>query len=470
MLLSEGDNKAWTYTDETLYNESARALNAPLFHTSPDVQNIEGRCFDYTLVLDGDTRVTKNSLAQLMNVAAANPDRAILQPSIEMIAEDDQSLFMHIDKLRQEINAPITAALCTLMGRSGFYGKGLIQNRLYIRGVLGTRERPLEKVPIDVLSHDTFEAGALSPLYVNSVSLLEEPCSSYVTWNIREARWNRGELILSHYFFPQSFGRFFSWSMKTVREKAPTKLHLRYETRLDAAGAYIAHSALRQMVLKPTLAFYIVSRVWVKVHFYYPMIPLYLMIAIVIVLPKIPLVRRNNWYKVIFEMLTCVLQYSPEPIVGTFRVCTAIRAHICGTSGWVPQFKVEQDFAIKPALIASFSYQWRIFVFMCLCLTPIFLCRPEDHLLQFLFAVTAFLPMYTTLTALPYSSWRRFGKRFQYIFCCNSLQRFKARRHVQQRQRLRQSLSRRNGTARPNSILPQILGGKQRQKPAPKST
>ena len=386
-----------------------------------------------------------------------------------MIADDDQSIFMHIDKLRQEINAPITAALCTLMGRSGFFGKGLIQNRLYIRGVLGTRERPIEKVPINVLSHDTFEAGALSPLYVSSVSLLEEPCSSYVTWNIREARWNRGELILSHYFFPRTFGHFFTWCMHLVRKQPPTKLELRYETRLDAAGAYIAHSALRQMVLKPTLAIYIVTRIWVKIHFYYPMLPLYVMIATVIVLPKMPLVRRDNWYKVLFEMLTCILQYSPEPITGTFRVFTAVRSHISGTSSWVPQFKVEQDFAIKPALIASFSYQWRIFVFMCICLTPIFLCRPDDYLLQYLFAVTACLPLYTTLTALPYSYWKWFAKKLQFWFGCNCLQRFKARR----RQRLRQSLARRNGTTRTSSILarfnrrPQRNLRSQRRKAAP---
>ena len=155
MLLSEGDNESWTYTDANYYNEKARTFGEPLFHRSEDVDNVQGRRFDYTLVLDGDTGVIKDSIPTLMDIAAANPNRAILQPSIQMIAKDDQSLFMHIDKMRQEINAPISAALTTLMGRSGFYGKGLIQNELYIRGVLGTRENPIESVPVDVLSHDT---------------------------------------------------------------------------------------------------------------------------------------------------------------------------------------------------------------------------------------------------------------------------------------------------------------------------
>ena len=248
MLLSEGDNSAWTYTDKAYYKEAAREYGEPLFHISEDVENIQGRRFDYTLVLDGDTGVIKNSISTLLDVAAANPERAIVQPAIKIVAKEDQSLFMHIDKMRQAINEPITAALTTLLGRSGFYGKGLIQNKYYIKALLGTREDPIEKVPIDVLSHDTFEAGALSPLYVSCVQLLEEPCGNYVTWDIRECRWNRGELLLAHYFFPHSLGRFFEWMMCRVRKTPPTKLILRYETHLDDAGAYIAHSALRQTI------------------------------------------------------------------------------------------------------------------------------------------------------------------------------------------------------------------------------
>jgi hypothetical protein len=442
MLLSEGDNSAWTYTCDQHYTKAARKYGDPLFHPSPDVDNIQGRMFDYTLVLDGDTGVVKNSISHLMNVAAANPNRAILQPAIKIIAKEDQSLFMHIDKMRQEINEPITAALTTLLGRSGFYGKGLIQNRLYILGVLGTREQPIEKVPIDVLSHDTFEAAALSPLYVSSVPLLEEPCGNYVTWDIRECRWNRGELVLSHYFFPDTLGRFFQWAMTSVRKTPPTRLQLRSVTHLDAAGGYIAHSALRQMILKPTLLFYIICRVWVKVHFYYNWIPLFLMALMVIILPKIPLTRKDNWHKVLAEILCSVLQYSPEPITGTFRVIKATTAHIWGVSGWVPQFKVERDFMIKPAVVATFSYQWKLLLICIACLTPIIIFRPHDFLLIFLFAVTAFLPVYTTLTALPYSSWERTMRRIKFWFCCKCFKAFRDRRN----QRLRRTFRSRSSS------------------------
>jgi hypothetical protein len=431
MLLSEGDNSAWTYTDKEYYKEAAREYGEPLFQITEDVENIQGRRFDYTLVLDSDTGVVKNSVETLLSVAAANPERAILQPAIKIVAKDDQSLFMHIDKMRQEINEPITAALTTLLGRSGFYGKGLIQNKYYIKALLGTRENPIEKVPIDVLSHDTFEAGALSPLYVSCVQLLEEPCGNYVTWDIRECRWNRGELLLAHYFFPRSLGRLFEWMMCRVRKTPPTKLILRHETQLDDAGAYIAHSALRQMMLKPLLLMYIVCRVWVKIYFFFNWLPLVLMVVLVLIIPKIPLTNRRNWHNILADILCCVLQYSPEPITGTIRVFKSARAHICGISGWVPQFKVEQDFLIRPAVVATFAYQWRLFLLTCASLTPIIIFRPEDYLLIFLFGVTAFIPIYTTITALPYLSWKRAFRRIQFHICCKCIRKSRERRKQQ---------------------------------------
>lgn len=61
-------------------------------------------------------------------------------------------------------------------------------------------------MPADVLSHDTFEAAVLRPLYAGDVHLLEAPCRNYVTWDIRERRWNRGELLLVMYFLPTLVG------------------------------------------------------------------------------------------------------------------------------------------------------------------------------------------------------------------------------------------------------------------------
>ena len=145
-----------------------------MFYPSDDVANIQGRNLDYTLVLDGDTGVVKNSLSKLMDVAAAHPNRAIIQPSIDITAGPADSLFMHLDSVRQKIFEPVSLAFTYMMGRCGFFGKGLLKNDLYILTMLGdpiTKE-PSERVPIDVLSHDTYEAAALCPLYVKGTCSL----------------------------------------------------------------------------------------------------------------------------------------------------------------------------------------------------------------------------------------------------------------------------------------------------------
>ena len=59
---------------------------------------------------------------------------------------------------------------------------------MYIEKSLGIHHALIEVVPIDVLSHDTFEAAVVGPLYAGDAHLLEAPRGNYVTWDIRERR------------------------------------------------------------------------------------------------------------------------------------------------------------------------------------------------------------------------------------------------------------------------------------------
>ena len=130
--------------------------------------------------------------------------------------------------------------------------------------------------------------------------------------------------------------------MHLVREKPPPKLILRTDTILDEPGSYIAHSALRQMLLKPTLLLYIVGRGFIKIYVVYKNAVFFGVMFCVIILPKFAIVRRNNLHKILAETVCSVLQFTPEPIMGTYRTYKACKAHVTGKSGWVPQFKVEQ--------------------------------------------------------------------------------------------------------------------------------
>ncbi|CAI9736347.1 Hypothetical predicted protein [Octopus vulgaris] len=191
MLLSEGESFAYTYTDTKYYGKMARPYNQPTFYYSADVQNIFNRRFDYTLVLDADTGVPDGTVEKLLRIAAANPEKGIIQPSIKLSRDENDTIYMRLEAMRQMIYEPMTNAVTALLGQCGFFGKGLIKNRIYIENIIGDRDNLIERVPIDVLSHDTFEAALLKPYYAGSVFLLEAPSFNYVTWNIRERRWNR---------------------------------------------------------------------------------------------------------------------------------------------------------------------------------------------------------------------------------------------------------------------------------------
>lgn len=62
MLLSEGDDSAFTNCYKDHYGSYAKSYSKPLFQNSEDVNNIFGRKFYFTLILDNYTGVTEGSV------------------------------------------------------------------------------------------------------------------------------------------------------------------------------------------------------------------------------------------------------------------------------------------------------------------------------------------------------------------------------------------------------------------------
>ena len=127
MLLSEGECEAYSYCDKTYYGRSAREPGEALFHTSEDVSNIIDRKFDYTLVLDADTGVPRGGVFDMLSIAAAHPERGIIQPSIKLNCSQGETMYMHLESMRQSIYEPMTNAITALFEQSSFFGKGLIK-------------------------------------------------------------------------------------------------------------------------------------------------------------------------------------------------------------------------------------------------------------------------------------------------------------------------------------------------------
>jgi len=403
ILLAAGEDIAYTYCDEELYGRAARKEGEPLFNPGEDTDNVRSRHFDYTLVLDSDTRVEAGTVFDVLEVAAAYPDSAIVQPAIKMDCGPEDSVFMHLEAMRQRVYEPMNSTMTTLFGRSSFFGKGLIKNSTYRRLCLGTRENLIESVPIDVLSHDTFEAAVTSPLYCSSVYLLEAPCHNYITWDIRERRWNLGELLLAMYFWPSGVGRPVRWLQSKIQGRKFNRINVRTRTTLDEITSYFAHSALRQMSLKPMLLGYIVTLHYGHMH--YPLTPFVTVMFCIMVVPKFATCTRHNYRDVLLETGASTLQFTPEAVVGTIRVVSAVKAHLAGAATWVPQRSVEEESKVSNPFLLAVRYLWYYSVFAVVWGLQVGLWSnavgPESMFIVTILGTLFMLPLYVGFTSLP---------------------------------------------------------------------
>ncbi|XP_021378569.1 uncharacterized protein LOC110466424 [Mizuhopecten yessoensis] len=399
MLLSEGDDVAYTYCDVEYYQKSARRYGEPLFHQSEDVSNIFGRKFDYTLVLDGDTGVPRGMVFELLEIAAANPERGIIQPSIKLHCSLTDTVFMHLESMRQAIYSPMTNAVMALLGQSAYFGKAMIKNRIYIDKVIGTRTNLIELVPVDVLSHDTFEAAILHPMYAGSTHLLEAPSYNFVTWNIRERRWNRGEILLAMYFWKNGIGKPMRWIQKKFQKDKFNKTILRTESKLDFVSSYVAYSALRQMLMKPLLLFYVI--IHISVHLRYRYASIIIIMFLVLVFPKFATCTKHNYKFVILESIASIVQFTPEAIIGCVRIVKAVQANLFANVKWIPQRAVEEEFRESNPFWFSFKHLWGYSAFALICGVLVILFLQRAMLVLVMLITLFLLPLYTGVTSLP---------------------------------------------------------------------
>jgi hypothetical protein len=381
-----------------MYGSMSRPHNEPVFNDSQDVDNIRGRNFTYTLVLDGDTRVPPGTALHLLAIAAANPSYAIIQPAIVMDVGPDDTIFMHMEKLRQDINEPVTRSMFYLLGQSGFYGKALIKNSSYIQNIIGTRDNLIERVPIDVLSHDTFEAAVLKPYYASSTKLLECPPYNYISWNIRERRWNKGEVILAFYFWPNAVGKPARMLQQLFQRSAFVPTKLRTESKMDFVSTYIAHSTIRQMSMKPLLLLYFLIQT--QTTLYHKHIPLIAVLFLVILFPNLARITCSNWKLVLIENVTSIIQFTPEAIVGCVRLARAALATVSQFSNWTPQRAVEEELRRRNPFVVSFKHLWGYSVGALLATLFFSLVLGQNHFVFFFMLTTLFiLPLYTGMTS-----------------------------------------------------------------------
>ncbi|OWF56021.1 uncharacterized protein LOC110452497 [Mizuhopecten yessoensis] len=419
MLLSYGERFAFTYCDQTHYGRNARAEGDQLFLPHKDVDNICGRKFDYTVVADGDTGIPFGCVFKLLDIADANPTRGIIQPAVTMENQspEEDTIFMYLESARHTLFEPMSNAMNALLNRCSFYGKGLIRNATYIERVIGRRGKLIELVPIDILSHDTYEATVLNPLFVSTVAFSEQPPLNYISWNIRERRWNRGEILNAMYFWEWAVGIPLRGLQRIFRRKEYVKTKRRTAPNHDFVSSYVAHSPLRQMLMKPFLLVYIL--IHVNLNLRYQWAPVIAILFLIIVFPKFAVCRRYNIKFVFAETFLSVMQFTPEAIVGCVRIARAFHANVSAHVNWVPSRQVESEFRESNPFLKSFIHLGFYSVVAVAVAVAVYIVRPDGVLAYFLLGAVFALPIFAGCTAVRYKTLKslkcRCSRNFRYF-------------------------------------------------------
>ena len=103
------------------------------------------------------------------------------------------TLTPHPDQVIEATKPSVDRCWYELIGSCGFFGKGLLDCEKYIVKVIGTPEKLIEALPVDIMSHDTPEGFLLRPCFADHVTMEEEPARNFITFESQVRLRVKGE-------------------------------------------------------------------------------------------------------------------------------------------------------------------------------------------------------------------------------------------------------------------------------------
>lgn len=344
ICLSEGYKEPYTYLDFSLYGAQIRIPDKMFtFIHQNDFYNIYNKKFTYTLVLDCDTIVPKNFVNNITNIAQANQYYTIFQPKIELA--NIKTFFQNIQKIWLEHSNYNYAYVTKFLNHSGFFGKGLINNKKYLEECIGYPDKLIEYVPTNALSHDTFESMCMPVIFLPNCTLYEDPPKTYLSWNFRELRWNTGELIVLNYLIPDFIKKRFRWSKRL-------SFH-RQNYKLSFNKLFFALSSIRLILMWPFLLLNIILSLKLSFYNYYFS---YIFISVTSII--IPNLIKKIFYKknILLYSLTSIYHVLPEPIIGTTRLIISTYNLLFRNLIWHPSNHIEKFILKNGRITVSFGF------------------------------------------------------------------------------------------------------------------
>jgi len=445
ILAYTGDNLSYTYTDPK-YGRLGRLPNQHCFgfsgnivpDSSEDMERTVRRLqkqgarhvsrlrqagqhqpYRYSMVMDSDTVSGWRSILRVAEYAVKNPEYGIFQCHLAIDdTVENPTWYMWAEVLRQASALNIPKASFSIFRRHGFYGKGFIDNELMLRSVIGRKPEPkadgtyeaLEALPVDIMSHDTFEAKILRPCYIPDVALLEEPAKNAISSFPQTTRWMVGEVRNASYP-PGLFRNMIILSQRMyglVYGDAPKPPFARqYDVPCGWSTEHLSHVSFRIMHAGPAVMSCILIRTYLMgcglLHFRNAELGLNLTIFTFIsifVIPKgllaldlipsfrfgarkpdegcsyepsakgpVAVIRREEtlasgcgmlWTRLLLSVVEAVLSvliFGPECLLGLQRMCNAYWSQISGRVTWVPQAVVDKE--VEKNTMGSLSMRMR---------------------------------------------------------------------------------------------------------------
>lgn len=284
ILASTGNNQAYTYLDVD-YGKDGRKRGSACFGFSgnvtptgspesdvdmikeferrgkPDVELISSYGSDpknryfYTMVLDSDTICPAGSIRTLIESAEhpANRSFGIINANlaVDYTATDaDCTWHMWRNALMEVSTVNLVRGQFWIFNRTGFYGKGLIRNEMYISRLIGMPGQLVEALPVDILSHDTVEAKLLQPAVNVNVTLYEDVARNPISALSQSTRWMFGEVKNACYHPDGSYRGIiklltlgYSWLVECQpREKVWVRWR---EVPCSVSAEYLSHTGFR---------------------------------------------------------------------------------------------------------------------------------------------------------------------------------------------------------------------------------
>lgn len=184
--------------------------------------------------------------------------------------------------------------------------------------------------PRDIVSHDIVESSIMTCVKDTSLEIVEGFPNTCLEWHLRQCRWDRGDLILSKYLFPWSFGL----PANVLSRFSYSRCIPFYRSFASQSTVHTGTFNARVTVVRPLIAlsFFLYTRIGENTMF---LVVLGLYNLEILLIPfVVKLATTTSFYTVLLLTIHDAYMGAIDIYYGTARTIRALAYIACGIGGW----------------------------------------------------------------------------------------------------------------------------------------